>query len=325
MLVDYYEVLSRAIASLEDNTAEVRRAVYDRARQMLAERLAQTSPPPTPTQLRAEEIAFDDAARRVEAEYAQIGLDDTPSPEHVAPAADNAPPDDATELLATAPRRSRSFVLISALTAVLIIAIFSIGYFAATSGLFKPGSKTPAKSVVATPHRTAAVSDVPIEDPDPGFDGGSSDPHLPFFYRRQPVYYRTNHPYHTIVIDKSQRFLYLIQSKTVALRYGVAMGEECSAQRGLHQVAQKREWPAWQPSEPVKRARSVPADMAGGPGNPLGARALDLDSTADRIHGTNAPSTIGREMLFGCVRLTNDDIVDLYKRVAIGARVLITN
>lgn len=324
MLVDYYEVLSRAIASLEDNTAEIRRAVYDRARQMIADRLAQTSPPPSPTQLRAEEFAFDDAVRRVEAEYAQSGLADTPSPEHLAPTADDAPPD-ATELPLAAPQRSRRFVLISALTAVLIIAIFGIGYFAATSGHLKPANKAPAKSVIATPHRTAAVSDVPIEDPNPGFDGGSSDGHLPFFYRRQPVYYRTDHPYHTIVIDKSQRFLYLIQSKTVALRYGVAMGEECLARRGLHQIAQKREWPAWQPSEPVKRVRSVPADMAGGPGNPLGARALDLETAADRIHGTNAPSTIGREMLFGCVRLTNDDIVDLYKRVAVGARVIITN
>jgi len=323
MIVDYYAVLSRAIATLEDNTAEVRQKVYERAWQLLAERLAQASPPPADADMRAEQSAFDDAVRRIEGEFLRGQHLDAPTLEPAPPATFDDAPTDAVRELRRAPWQSSRLVLVSALAAALVIAIFGIGYFAASSMFFRSESKGPAKRAAAVTR--PANSNALVKDPAPGFDGGSSYPHLPFYYRRQPVYYRTTHPASTIVIDKAQHFLYLVQSETVALRYGVAMGEECPAARGLHLVARKQEWPAWRPSAVVSNVRTVPASMQGGPGNPLGAALLSLNTETDRIHGTNAPSTIGRDMLFGCVRLANDDIVDLYKRVAVGSRVIITN
>ena len=318
MITDYYSVLSRAIDALENNTPEIRNAVYERARVMVADRLARSQQSLSQEQLHAEEIAFDDAVRRIEEEFASGQRYQTPPQEPAAPDEAKAAPD----VAASRPFSRR--VLLPAAFIALIVGIFGVGYIAAINGLSTPGKKEPAPAA-AIPQKTKTQPVALAEDPDPGYDGGSSYAGLPFYYRRQPVYYRTDHPYHTIIIDKAQHFLYLVQSKTVALRYGVALGEECEIKRGLHLVAQLREWPAWQPSNAVSRVRSVPADMAGGPGNPLGARALDLDSAPDRIHGTNAPSTIGRDMQFGCVRLANDDIIDLYKRVAVGSRVLITN
>jgi lipoprotein-anchoring transpeptidase ErfK/SrfK len=155
----------------------------------------------------------------------------------------------------------------------------------------------------------------------PGVDGGSSDPDLQYVFRRQPTFYRTLQPVGTVIVDKGQRFLYLIQPNNVALRYGIAVGDQCVNLAGMRHIAGMSEWPTWQP--PPEMLNRDPHPMPGGPGNPLGARMLQLDDGSSRINGTNAPRTIGNSVNFGCIRLNNDDITDLYGRVKLSTPVVV--
>jgi lipoprotein-anchoring transpeptidase ErfK/SrfK len=162
-----------------------------------------------------------------------------------------------------------------------------------------------------------------IEDSDPGV---APDPRaaLPEIYRRTPVRYRTDEAPGTIIVDTSRRFLYLIANNGNALRYGIGVGRDGFQWNGLLRVARKAEWPGWTPPpEMIKRQPYLPRFMAGGPGNPMGARALYLGTTIYRIHGTNAPHTIGHAVSSGCFRLVNSEIEDLYERVAVGAKVIV--
>ena len=171
--------------------------------------------------------------------------------------------------------------------------------------------------------KTLQKTALPDGDLPPGVDGGSTDTDVAFFLRRQPVFYRSTNPVGSVIIDKQQHFLYLIQPNQVALRYGIGVGKSCAGVAGLHKVADKKEWPEWQaPADMVERKLAPAGVMKGGPGNPLGARALVLDDGSLSIHGTNAPATIGNSVDFGCIRLANDDAVDLSNRVAVGARVI---
>lgn len=143
-------------------------------------------------------------------------------------------------------------------------------------------------------------------------------------YRKQMVLYRTTEKPGTIIIQTAERYLYLIQGNGRALRYGIGVGRDGFQWQGQLQVARKAEWPDWTPpSEMIARQPYLPRFMAGGPGNPMGARALYLGSTVYRIHGTNQPETIGTAISSGCFRLTNTDIVDLYERVPVGAKVIV--
>ena len=143
-------------------------------------------------------------------------------------------------------------------------------------------------------------------------------------YRHQPVLYRTNEPPGTIIVDTSDRFLYLIQQNNRAMRYGIGVGRDGFQWNGLLKVSRKAEWPDWTPPpEMIERQPYLPRFMAGGPGNPMGARALYLGNTIYRIHGTNAPDTIGHAVSSGCFRLANDEIVDLYERVPLGTKVIV--
>ena len=132
----------------------------------------------------------------------------------------------------------------------------------------------------------------------------------------------------TIVIDSGAKFLYLVEGNGKARRYGVGTAKSGFEWKGTHKITQKREWPEWRPPaemiERVKReeGRTLPVLMAGGPANPLGARALYLGSTLYRIHGTNAPWTIGGNVSSGCIRMRNEDVSDLYDRVKVGTRVI---
>jgi lipoprotein-anchoring transpeptidase ErfK/SrfK len=163
-----------------------------------------------------------------------------------------------------------------------------------------------------------------IEDTPPGIDRGSSDESLPTEYRRQPVFYRTTEPPGTIIVDTSDRYLYLIQPNNVALRYGIGVGRDGFTWTGILKITRKAEWPDWiPPKEMIERQPYLPRFMAGGPGNPLGARAMYLGGTVYRIHGTNAPETIGHAVSSGCFRLVNDDVTDLYQRVAVGTKVIV--
>jgi len=163
-----------------------------------------------------------------------------------------------------------------------------------------------------------------MADVAPGIDHGNASDDLPEQFQRQAVFYRSQHPVGTIIIDIAERYLYLIESETRALRYGIGVGRDGFSWAGLLQVTRKSEWPDWRPApELIEREPYLPRFMAGGPGNPLGARALDLSKPAYRIHGTNAPETIGQVLALGCYRLVNDDVIDLYDRVAIGTRVIV--
>jgi lipoprotein-anchoring transpeptidase ErfK/SrfK len=179
----------------------------------------------------------------------------------------------------------------------------------------------------AAPTARAQTNQIPeptVEDVDPGIDHGSSEDLLPYEYRRQPVYFRSDYPPGTIVVFTADRFLYLIQSPTRALRYGIGVGREGFQWGGTQKITLKREWPDWvPPPEMIQRQPYLPRWMAGGPGNPLGARAMNLGNTVYRIHGTNAPETIGHAVSSGCFRLVNDDVIDLYNRVPIGTTVVV--
>ena len=128
----------------------------------------------------------------------------------------------------------------------------------------------------------------------------------------------------TIIIDTGQRYLYLVQPNDRAIRYGIGVGRIGFQWSGVERVSQKQEWPDWRaPPEMVGRQPYLPRFMAGGPGNPLGARALYLGHSVFRIHGTNQPETIGHAVSSGCFRLDNADVIDLYDRVQVGAKVLV--
>jgi lipoprotein-anchoring transpeptidase ErfK/SrfK len=138
------------------------------------------------------------------------------------------------------------------------------------------------------------------------------------------VFYRSSETPGTIIIDTSERFLYLLQPRNVALRYGIGVGRDGFTWAGILRVSRKAEWPDWTPpAEMITRQPYLPRWMAGGPGNPMGARALYLGQTVYRIHGTNAPETIGHAVSSGCFRLVNEDVADLYDRVAVGAKVIV--
>jgi lipoprotein-anchoring transpeptidase ErfK/SrfK len=138
------------------------------------------------------------------------------------------------------------------------------------------------------------------------------------------VDYSGNEPPGTVVINTRERFLYLVMPNGKAQRYGIGVGRPGFTWAGVHKVTAKREWPDWTPpAEMRKRQPYLPAHMAGGPNNPLGARALYLGSTLYRIHGSNEPWTIGRAVSSGCIRMRNQDVIDLYGRVGVGAKVVV--
>jgi lipoprotein-anchoring transpeptidase ErfK/SrfK len=143
-------------------------------------------------------------------------------------------------------------------------------------------------------------------------------------FARQMVFFRSNEAPGTVVIHSAERFLYVVQPGNKALRYGIGVGREGFQWSGLVKVSRKAEWPDWRPPpEMIARQPYLPRFMAGGPGNPMGARALYLGSTVFRIHGTNQPETIGQSISSGCFRLANGDIIDLYQRVPIGTKVVV--
>jgi lipoprotein-anchoring transpeptidase ErfK/SrfK len=175
-----------------------------------------------------------------------------------------------------------------------------------------------ADRVGAQPGRTMAIED------QPGFVPDAQQERLPPAFQRQAVFYRTNEPAGTIIVDTADRYLYLVQGNNRAIRYGIGVGREGFQWQGLLKVTRKAEWPDWTPPpEMIQRQPYLPRFMAGGPGNPMGARALYLGATIYRIHGTNQPQTIGSAVSSGCFRLVNDDVADLYSRVPVGTKVVV--
>jgi lipoprotein-anchoring transpeptidase ErfK/SrfK len=154
--------------------------------------------------------------------------------------------------------------------------------------------------------------------------GEPARPALDPRYAKQMVRYDGSERPGTIVIDTNNKFLYLVQGNGQALRYGVGVGREGFVWRGVKQISQKREWPDWTPpKEMLQRRPDLPRHMEGGPENPLGARAMYLGTSLYRIHGSNEPWTIGTNVSSGCIRMRNEDVVDLYERVKVGTKVVV--
>lgn len=143
-------------------------------------------------------------------------------------------------------------------------------------------------------------------------------------FQKQEVAYSGPHGPGTVVIDTPNRFLYLVQPGGRALRYGIGVGRPGFEWGGAKTITRKAEWPSWTPpAEMLKRRPDLPRFMAGGGDNPMGARAMYLGSSLYRIHGTNEPHTIGQAVSSGCIRMTNDDVTDLYERVRVGMKVIV--
>jgi lipoprotein-anchoring transpeptidase ErfK/SrfK len=156
------------------------------------------------------------------------------------------------------------------------------------------------------------------------FIGGAYSYSIDKRFKRKEVDYTSSEKPGTIIIETGDRFLYLVLANDKALRYGIGVGRMGFTWKGTEHISRKAEWPDWHPpAEMLVRQPDLPDYMEGGPGNPLGARALYLGATEFRIHGTSQPWTIGHAVSSGCIRLTNDDVIDLYGRARVGAKVIV--
>jgi lipoprotein-anchoring transpeptidase ErfK/SrfK len=195
---------------------------------------------------------------------------------------------------------------------LLALGALAIGALAFTA----PASATPLFPLVTT-------QPAPMMQSAPEDNQGSAA-ELPARLRRQIVSYPTREAPGTVIIDTPNTYLYYVLGGGQAIRYGIGVGREGFTWSGVQSVTKKAEWPDWTPPpEMIARQPYLPRYMAGGPGNPLGARAMYLGGTVYRIHGTNAPATIGTHVSSGCIRLTNADVSDLYSRVNVGTRVIV--
>jgi len=183
-----------------------------------------------------------------------------------------------------------------------------------------PDPMRPPGAIGAAPAQAESVMSLPPDDqPEQG-----QPKELPPNLKRQLVDFTTKEPAGTIIVDTANTYLYLVLGGGKALRYGVRVGRDGFTWTGTERVSKMKEWPDWHPpTEMIERQPYLPRFMAGGPGNPLGARAMYLGKTLYRIHGTNQPSTIGKYVSSGCVGMLNEDVEDLYSRVQVGTRVVV--
>jgi lipoprotein-anchoring transpeptidase ErfK/SrfK len=217
--------------------------------------------------------------------------------------------------------------------------MFSFGTFTAHSrrvaalGAFAIGAIAWSNSAEATPVQLFPFLPVPpaqfaqppqVQAPQAAPSDEGTVYEMPARLRRQTVTYPTREAPGTIIIDTPNTCLYYVLGNGQAIRYGIGVGRDGFTWSGVQSVTKKAEWPDWTPPpEMIARQPYLPRHMAGGPGNPLGARAMYLGGTVYRIHGTNAPETIGTHVSSGCIRLTNADVSDLYSRVNIGTKVIV--
>jgi lipoprotein-anchoring transpeptidase ErfK/SrfK len=291
MDVDYYSILTKAAAGKD---AAARDKIYQEAYSLIRRsRLTRDA-------ASSHIVALDDAVRRIEDEFA----------------AEDARSEAAVSEVMSAERSRKPWIIGGCvLAAAIALSAALYGYVASRGPV---GAEVTASS--SKPSR--GQQDVVIPDLKPGVDGGSTGEVLPFAFQRQVVFYRTTTVPGSIVIDRENRFLYLIESNNSARRYGIGIARECLAEGSLFRVANKLEWPDWKTSGANTRDADALLAAAGRPGSPLGARALLLDKPGLLIHGTNSPKTIGHLVASGCIRLVNDDVEDLYRRVSLESRVV---
>jgi hypothetical protein len=290
---DYYSVLARAVSTLDRDNSESRSAVYDRARYAMAGVAL------TINEIRQERFALEAAIRKIESEIA-AARGAAPSPPN---AMDKIADDriDAGQGVSVPSRRSaRRLWLVSGLAAATILVAAFAGYQYWRTPLVDYG-----KALVRAPAgKVASIN-----------DGTITDESRSYIFRRQLVYHRSIHPAGTIIITKSQNFLYLVRPNTAAVRYTIGVGRACSGVVGLLLVSAKEDWSGKNPERPKDDTQLI---VRAGDGE-LGARSLVLSDTGYRIHGSEGP-VMGRVM--GCFPLDNDDVIDLYGRVVLGARVV---
>jgi lipoprotein-anchoring transpeptidase ErfK/SrfK len=294
MTVDYYALLTKAVAGKDTlGRDKIYKDAYDLITRSHLNREVAAS----------HVTALEAAIRRIEDEVAiEEGRDGNA-------AAIN-------EVLSEGPNWKPWAVGAGALAIAIALAAFTYGYVATK------GPVVVATGVTAPPPKVArAREDVVMADLKAGEDGGSTGGGLPFSLQRQVVFYRTTVIPGSIVIDRENRFLYLIDINNSARRYGIGIAQECLKGGSFFRVTNKLEWPDWRSSAATRDADALAAS-AGRPGSPLGARALLLDKPGLLIHGTNSPKTIGHLVASGCIRLVNDDVEDLYRRVSLETRVV---
>jgi len=201
------------------------------------------------------------------------------------------------------------------------VKFYSIGSLIAAAALScGPAQAEPLFAFLNAPTQNQiAPQYAPAEQTAPDADV-QADPRL----QRQIVGYASNEAPGTVIIDTPHTVLYYVLGNGKAIRYGIGVGRQGFTWAGVKQIERKAEWPDWiPPQEMIERQPYLPRFVAGGPGNPLGARAMYLGGTVYRIHGTNDPTTIGKHVSSGCIRLTNADVTDLYNRVQVGAKVVV--
>jgi lipoprotein-anchoring transpeptidase ErfK/SrfK len=221
------------------------------------------------------------------------------------------------EVLSTGRSWKPLAIVAGALVAVIAVSALLYTYVATRgSGIVAAGLSS------SSPKASRGREDVVLPDLKAGVDGGSSGEGLPFALQRQVVFYRTTVVPGSIVIDRENRFLYLIDGNNSARRYGIGIAQECLKGGSFFRVTNKLEWPDWRPSGVNTGDADALLAAAGRPGSLLGARALLLDKPGLLIHGTNSPKTIGHFVASGCIRLVNDDVEDLYRRVSLETRVV---
>jgi lipoprotein-anchoring transpeptidase ErfK/SrfK len=232
------------------------------------------------------------------------------------------------------PRTTETFTIpVFGRAAIGAVAAAALGYSLSShpANIKLPISRPPAQQIVApaapahvsTPIHVIAPSPVQITPPTQRVETSKATD-APGRLVRQVVDYVSHRTPGTVIIDTGNTFLYLVLNDGQAMRYGIGVGREGFTWSGEQTVARKTEWPDWRPpTEMLSRQPYLPRFMAGGPGNPLGARAMYLGETEYRIHGTNKPDTIGKRVSSGCIRLTNEDVTDLYERVKVGAKVIV--
>ena len=293
MAVDYYSLLTKAVAGKD---AAERDQVYKDAFSLIARSHL------TREAAASHTAALEDAVRRIEDEIAD---------EEASSAAA------ISETLSTG--RNWKPIVLGACAVAAVIGLAAVVYgFVATKG----PAVVAASVKTSPPNAQRGREDVVMADLKPGVDGGSSGEVLPFALQRQVVFYRTTVVPGSIVVDRENRFLYLIDANNSARRYGIGVAQECLKGGSLSRVMNKLEWPDWRASGANTKDADALLAAAGRPGSLLGARALLLDKPGLLIHGTNSPKTIGHLVASGCIRLVNDDVEDLYRRVSVETRVV---
>lgn len=283
-MVDYYPLLARAVASLSPNTSEQRHILYNRARKTLADKLRAGNPAFSHTDLRAESAALEAAIQRVERDALRRAAPPRPAPAYEAY---EAPAGAYQDMPPLKDSRRGLRIVAGAFAAVLVLGAGVAAY------TFWPRILSDVRSI-PNPRPAPVVPEDPTDKTN-------------YVSLRQLVYYRTNQPVGTIVVDKSQTFLYVVRPNVSAMRYRIGVGPECTTLAGLYHVVRKEELPGGnQPQSGL-----------------LGARVIYLNNDR-RIHGSSAPAASG-PLPEGCIRLVNDDVIYLYDRTPLENRVVVSN